>query len=385
MGCVYEAAFSAPIQPKVDISYGVRHFSSPQIKQAPPASSERYRTSLYLSGELETNLEIDNYSFQGRLFANWDQNDEGRQYANIRQASTSARFDQFTLAGGVGTFFWGVSETINLLNTINQSDLSQSIDGKVKMGQSFISASYAFSDSQITLLHLPKFVELEYPDRPRSKLHIDQDNAIFEDRAGDGDFALRWESNLDLGEVAISLFQGTRRDPLLIPNALEHTTLIPYYLHTKYIAFDGLLFVGDAIIKSEMKHGQELDNNYYAFNLGVEYPTYPDSEYIQDITLIAEYLFDDREEYSETMGQKDIFFGGRGVLGQLGQIDLRTIMGIDLDNYSKYLDLSITHRLTDYIRWQGKGVWFIDVSKDDQRLSLIENEDFIEVSIHFAY
>ncbi|MFX3808006.1 hypothetical protein ACJBTO_10150, partial [Streptococcus suis] len=79
--------------------------------------------------------------FNTHLFANWDSADEPRRYYDFREANVYISQDNLKFGFGVDTFFWGVSESINIANVLNQADIMESTDGKVKLGQTFVSLS----------------------------------------------------------------------------------------------------------------------------------------------------------------------------------------------------------------------------------------------------
>ncbi|MFT7681744.1 MAG: hypothetical protein ACI935_001212 [Moritella dasanensis] len=355
---------------------GARYFQEENINNSDDSS-------LFLKIEAELEADYNQIEFRGKLFSSLDQHDDKRNYLDVRQSALSYRVNEVTLSGGVNTFFWGVSETINILNTLNQIDFRESIDGKAKMGQTFVALDYEQNSNTTQILYLPDFRAIDYPDRPSPSIKIN-DAAFFESGADNGDFAIRSNWALDETEFSIAYFNGTRRDPLLLPTA-NFTSLTPYYIKTEYFAFDGIVFIHDVTLKAEVKVGEELNERYYAHNIGVEYSYYPDSDIIQNIVWVAEHLLDDRKEQAETIGQNDIFFGAKVDAGELNEFNIRAILGIDLDNQSKYVDLSLAYRINDHLNINFKSNQFVDISGEDSRLALIKDEDFTEVNLHYAF
>lgn len=367
-----------------DLSVGDRYFFSEAVEPFVP-QGEDYQNSSYISGEISADWAHNNFSFETHFYGNWDSKDESRRYTNIQQALLRYSRGNFSVSGGVDTFYWGVSETINILNTVNQSDLRKSIDGKEKFGQSHVSFSYASGVHSVKVFYLPTFNKLEFPYRPATKVPVEPDKAVCESGACDGSSGLRWDVALDTGDLAFSFFRGTRRDPILIPSPELLGTLIPNYVNTQYAAMDGVYFLAGTILKAEYKYGDEIDKSFYAYNIGIEYPTYPNSTIINSANIVLEHTKDSRDQLAESIGQNDVFIGGRFMLGDLDQTYIRTVVGFDLDHKSKFYDLSFEHRITDYVRLHGKAIYVDDVPKDDTRLFLIENESFVEMSLHFAF
>lgn len=371
-------------QTKLDVGAGYRYFLNDYESPFKNTSAD-YRSSPYAKVELEGSTSNENWLLQGRVFGSWDSSDDDseRRYYDIRQASVDFRSDTWALSFGRGIFFWGVSETINVVNTINQSDLRESTDGKIKLGQDYASLRYDWGANNLTFYYLPTFEEVHYPGRPATLIPIDTDKAFFEDGAGDGDYALRWQMNHDVGDFAFSYFNGTRRDPIFSMDQAA-ATLRPHYVNSEYLAYDGVAFLSDWLLKAEAKIGREQNSNFQAWNIGVEYAFYPSPEFIQNVNWVAEWASDSRGNNAETMAQNDFFIGARATLGDIAQTDARLIWGRDLDYGSNYIDFSVSHRLTDYLRLEGKLIQFSNVGSKDQRLRLVENEDFVQFELHFS-
>ncbi len=369
----------------VEITAGYRHFDS-----APPAylEGESYRSSPFMESELSGSYEISDFSISGKLYGSWDSKDAGRRYADVREAKISYAPGRFQVSGGIGTFFWGVSETINVVNVSNQSDLRRDIDGKEKMGQQFLNFGMDIGNGSLNIYHFPNFVELSYPDRPSSKIPIIDSSAIYESE-GNSASAIRWLHSADSGELSFTYFEGIRRDPVLLPNSDSAQEgvgyFIPYYIDTEFMAIDALYFVGDATVKAEMKYGSELDKKYIAYNVGFEYPFYPSVPGVQELTWITEYVGDSRGRLAESFGQNDILFGVKGIFGSLGDIDVRALYALDLEHGSKYTNFKFDKRLNNYAIVSFQIVYFSDVGEDDIRLGLFESEDFAQVGLTISF
>lgn len=364
---------------RVDLAAGYRAFSNDAS-----AVEGSYNDSPYVKFEAEYDISSNGISLDTKIFYNWDKNDVSRRYYDVREALIAFHKGSWRFEAGRGLIFWGVSETINVVNTLNQVDLSESVDGKTKTGQNMATASYAFSENTFTAYYLGDFEEIVYPDRPSPTIPI-SDVSRYETEQNQHEYALRWHGLFDFGEAAFSYFKGIRRDPLLVPAKSSSPLLEAYYIDTEYVSLEGLAFLGSAIVKFEGKLGEELDNTFSSYNIGFEYPTYPSFAMAQSIAWVFEYVHDSRKELAETMAQNDFFAGGRFSLGDFAQYDSRIILGYDLDHNSKYLDFSITHRITDFIRWEAKLVQFIDVGEFDDRLFFVQDEDFGQVELHISF
>lgn len=333
-------------------------------------------------GEVMASQRFGVVKFDAKLFANWDSADDHRRYADIRQAKLSARWGNIRAAAGVDTFFWGVSESINLVNVINQSDIRESLDSKVKQGQTFASLSYRLDAGEIGLYFLPTFSARQFPLRPAYGLPISDSNH-YQDNEKNGGIAARGLFYLDDFEFAVGYFNGTRRDPLLIrqPQAAE---LTPFYLQTETLLFDAVYLSDSLTYKWEFKTGRELDSGFVASNIGIEYPIYALEETLQELVVIAEYVFDDRGDRAESHGQNDLFLGTKFEFAEnSGQI--RLLYSYDMDNGSQYAEASCQYRLNDYLRIKAKIMGVLSATADAKRLYALKNEEFAKFSFHYAF
>lgn len=382
---IHNDSFAFSVDGSAEITAGYRYFES---ASASYIVGDSYRSSPFVESELTGSFDIDNFNVSAKLYGSWDSNDIERTYIDFREAKISYTLGQFHLAAGLGNFFWGVSETINVVNVASQSDLRKDIDGKEKMGHQFVNFGMDIGNGSLNIFHFPNFVELSYPDRPSPKIPIVASNVAYESEENSAN-AVRWLLSADSGEIAFTYFEGIRRDPVLVPESFSDqdssTFLFPYYIDTEFVSVDALYFFGDSTVKFEMKYGKEQDKEYRSYNVGFEYPFHPNFQRVQEFTWITEYLGDSRGPLAESFGQKDIMLGVKCVLGDLGDIDVRALYALDLEYDSKYTNIKIDKRLNNYAILDFQIVHFSDVGEDDIRLGLFENEDFAQVGLTYAF
>ncbi|MCW8949677.1 MAG: hypothetical protein OQL17_06795, partial [Sedimenticola sp.] len=204
-----------------------------------PGYAQQYSTS-NLSGFIEPqfyyawNDDTDYLKFIPYL--RWDQHDQERTHGDIRQLTWSHIADGWELHSGISKVFWGVTEFQHLVDTINQSDGVEDIDGEDKLGQPMIHLSIAREWGILDLYALPGFRERTFPGvdgRLRTGLVVATEQASYESGAGDKhvDFAARWSRTLGDFDLGLHYFRGTNRDPLLQAglNSLGTPVLIPHY------------------------------------------------------------------------------------------------------------------------------------------------------------
>lgn len=333
--------------------------------------------------ELKTDASGSVSEFKWRLsvYASFDDKDEDRRYADFREATLTYDWHELSFTAGFTRMFWGVSESINVVNVINQADIRDNINGKEKMGQQHFSVQYNGDASELQVVYMPVFREQVFGLRPSFLLPI-SDRAKYEDGHKEGGWAARFKQYGDQSEWAIGYFSGTRRIPNLVISSATQTVTM-FHPQTTNILFDGI-YLGDTFSpKLELKLGRELGKHFYSANIGIEYPVYPDMWNLNELTFVAEYLKDSRGLEAETIGQDDLFVGAKGVVGT--QSEFRLLFGHDLETSSHYFELSGQYRFNDYARLTFQAVGGIDVTKNDRLLYPLENEKYTTIKIHYAF
>lgn len=365
-----------------DLSINSHWFAEPLVQRSPMGSqTSLYQFSYGLQGQADWQGELSDMPWRVELFGNWDNQDPGRRYWDIREAHLTKIMDRLEFTAGIGREFWGVSESINVVNVINQADLAESFDGKTKLGQPMLKALYVADSVDLSFIYMPVFRERLYPLRPNAGLNV-SDDARYEDGKKQGGWAARAKFYTNNSEWAIGAFAGTRRVPLL---SVEPSTgtLVPYYIQTQNVLLDAV-YVGDVVSpKLELKIGNELDRHFAALNAGIEYRPDWYLENFNDLTLISEYLYDSREDTLENHGQNDLFLGMRSEIGIDGEV--KALFSQDLSYASQYLELSVQYRINDYVRLMSKATTILKASIDDASLYPYRNEDFLRASVHVAF
>lgn len=340
-----------------------------------------YNASKGVELKTDTSGSVSELKWRLSIYATQNDKDGDQRYADLREATLAYDWHEMSITAGFTRVFWGVSEVINVVNVINQSDIRHNINGKEKMGQQHLSVQYNGDVSELQVLYIPVFREQVFGQRPAFLLPI-SDTAIFENDRKDGGWATRFKHFGEQSEWAIGYFSGTRRPPNLVISP-ESQSLTTFYPQTKNLLFDGV-YLGDTFSpKLELKIGRELGEQFYSANLGVEYPLYPDLWNINELTFVAEYLRDSRELEAETIGQNDIFIGVKGVIGT--ESEFRLIFGHDLDMGSHYFEFSGQYRLNDYARLTFQAVGGVDVAQNDRLLFPLDNEKYTTVKVHYAF
>ena len=108
------------------------------LQDAAYPGQPRSQASVFLEPEMYTewNDGIDSILF--KPFARLDQEDEQRTHFDLRELMWMHAADNWETRVGVSKVFWGQTESIHLVDIINQTDMVENIDGEDKLGQPMI-------------------------------------------------------------------------------------------------------------------------------------------------------------------------------------------------------------------------------------------------------
>ena len=190
----------------------------------------------------------------------------------IRELSYSQRFNNFDLLVGNAQIFWGVAESRNVVDVINQFDEVENSDETDKLGQPLIRFGKYTDVGRFEIYYLPYFRERTFPGkdgRQRGPLVVDLDNVNYDQGRGKwaGDFALRYQHQINQFDIGIHVFTGTARAPFLKSNE-EGTRLLPIYQKLTQGGVD-IQWTWDAwLLKLEFVIADQSDDNFVSSALG---------------------------------------------------------------------------------------------------------------------
>ncbi|BFM17478.1 hypothetical protein R50073_36610 [Maricurvus nonylphenolicus] len=317
-----------------------------------------------------------------------DQTDDDRTHGDIRQLDFIAVDDNWEYQLGIGRVFWGVAESSHLVDIINQTDAVENIDGEDKLGQPMVRASYLYGDGAVSLYVLPYFRERTFASaegRLRPQLPVNTDDAQYESSKEKNhiDYALRLQHTIDEIDIGLSYFDGTSREPDLIPNLINHT-LTPYYPQITQLGLD-LQFTGEEwlwkleAINREFKH-----DRFHAEVAGFEYTIPRFMESYMDLGLLLEYHHDSRGEVAAARLQNDLFLGSRMVFNDLGDTECLLGVYLDQDNNTKSYNIQFSRRFHDVFKLHVEAQLFEDVDKTDPLYDL-RNDSYISVEMEYFF
>ena len=300
------------IQPEVQFESRL-FFEEPQF----PDQFDTVQGGLVLTGDLRWTSKDRRTRILFEPYIRLDTQDKERTYADIREATISHRRGDWDVLFGVGQVFWGVAESRNVVDIINQFDTAEDFDQGEKLGQPLLRVSRRGDFGTLEAYYLPFFREQRFvgeDGRLRFDPIIDEDEARFE-RGGEewaGDFALRYTNRFGGFDLGLHAFYGTSREPFLLPSATGEN-LTPFYQERVQGGVDLQYTSGPWLLKLEAAGVNQGGDTFISTVAGFEYTFFDISGSGIDLGLIGEYLYDNRDIARTPISifENDAFAGAR--------------------------------------------------------------------------
>ncbi|MEX0310382.1 MAG: hypothetical protein AB3N17_09050, partial [Tateyamaria sp.] len=250
-------------------------------------------------------------------YLRYDSRDDERTYTDLRRGFLRYLGDGWDITVGADRVFWGVVESVNVVDVINQRDALEDADLDEKLGQPMLRFSSQTGIGTFDVFYLPYFRERAFPgleSRGRLPFPVDEDAATFE-RSGEetaGDVALRYANRFGGVDLGLSYFYGTARQPRLDFNPARGV-YEPVYQRQRQLGLD-IQYTSDAwLLKLEAARVEIGDDQFIAAVGGFEYTFFDVAASGRDVGVIAEYLYDGRNQDQSpvTPFDDDLFFGTR--------------------------------------------------------------------------
>ncbi len=323
-------------------------------------------------------------------FGRWDAHDDNRSHVDLRELNWLHVGDDWDSVVGVDKVFWGVTESRHLVDIINQDDAVEDIDGEDKLGQPMLNLNLFRDWGTLSGFILPGFRERTFRSndaRLRGSLPVDDDNADFESNAEEYhvDFALRWAHSFDDLDIGVAHFHGTSREPRLRPrvNPDGRVVLIPRYDQIDQTSLDAQLTRDAWLWKLEAITRSGHGDRFFASVAGFEYTLFGILESNADLGLLAEYLYDgrDEEDAPAVIADDDLFLGARATLND--EQDTTFLLGgiVDREEQSTLLLVEAERRLGEFWKVELEGRFFVNVDDDDLVLNGIRDDDVLTLRL----
>ena len=350
---------------------------------------EYFQPSVYFSGEGRWISKDRKKRLQFEPFLRVDVQDDERSHFDIRELNYSQRFSNFDLLIGNAQIFWGVAESRNVVDVINQFDEVENSDETDKLGQPLIRFGKFTDIGRFEVYYLPYFRERTFPGgdgRQRGPLTVDLDNAEYDEGREEwaGDFALRYQHQIDQFDIGIHVFTGTARAPFLKSNG-EGTSHIPIYQKLTQGGLD-IQRTWDAwLLKLEVVIADQSGDNFTSNVFGLEYTFFDFSNSGIDIGILFEGLYDNRDENktASTLFENDIFVGTRFTWNDFQESELLLGAIIDWKTGSMFSSIEYERRIGENMKFEVEAQYFL--AQDSEPLAQFERDSNLTLRLTRYY
>ncbi len=382
---------------------------SPETRLYPetPAFADQRSHSSGFAAEITAYMEDDEgRSITVTPFYRFDAGDPERTHADLREAFLLLYGDigegEWELRLGVDRVFWGVVESRSLVDIVNQTDLVEHPDEKTKLGQPMAHVTLSGDWGALELFALTGHRKRTYPGRHgrlRPALVVDHSLTAYESVHEEWhvDLAGRYTGSVGPLDVGLSAFDGTSREPTLLPMLVgRELVLAPYYEQIQQFGLDTQLTTGPWLLKLEAIHRAGAQNarldrtlnyeeeDYAAFVLGGEYAIYSPWELDAELTLIAEWTHDGRGRWATNAFENDLLLVARLGLNDEQSTEFVGSVLNSLENSSRVLGAEFKRRLSDSLSLHVEAAAYVGIDEEDAAY-VARRDSYIGVNLDYNF
>ncbi len=343
------------------------------------------RNFLSLAAQPEYNLEWGNgnHIFKISLFGRWDQHDDNRTHFDVRELYYQRVKNNWELSIGLKKVFWGVTESVHLVDVINQTDQVESFDGEQKLGQPMVHYSYLTNFGNFEVFYLPYQRKRQFPAREgrvrfpqvveREDFDIDSD--LEEWRPS---FAFRWSHYFGPVDIGISHFYGVGREPLFTGLGTENQEF--FYPIMNQTGIDLQAVTGPMLWKLESIYRDTEFQDFLALAVGTEYTFSNIASKGLDIGVLLEYLYDERDDLAISGFANDLFIATRLAFNDVNSTEILGGMVYDLDHKSRLFSIETSRRIGDSWKIELEARIFSNL-KEAEFLHFFRDDSFVQFGL----
>ena len=336
----------------------------------------------------------------------YDAGDPDRTHGDLREAFLllygDLGDDEWELRLGVDRVFWGVVESRPLVDIVNQTDLVENPNEKTKMGQPMAHVTWSGDWGALELFALTWHRERTFPGRHgrlRAGLVVDHDLTSYEsaDEEWHLDLAARFTSSFGPVDVGLSVFDGTSREPTLLPMPTgSGLVLAPFYEQITQFGLDTQVTTGSWLLKLEAIHRAGAQNrrlgpnlryeeeDYAAFIAGAEYTINAVWDSDADLSLIGELAHDGRGRWATNAFENDILLAARLGLNDEQSTEFTVSVLESLENSTRVLSTEFKRRLSESWSLHVESTAYFDVDETDV-IYEVRRDSFIGVNLDYNF
>lgn len=314
-----------------------------------------------------------------------DVQDSQRSHVDIRDLFLHGYSDEFEWKVGISRVFWGVTESLHLVDIINQSDFITDIDGETKLGQPMLNFGYQTENGLLEAFILPCYRKQAFGGK-NSRLRIvnfpleDVDDLSCYKSEQNLDWAIRWSHSFRDTDIAISYFDGTQRNPdfLISPDDVIETQ----YNLLSQASLELLQINGSWIYKLEALYREVVEQSSYAWVGGVEYTIININNSRGDLGLLFEYQYDQAEG---SLNDNDVFIAARWLENDVN--DTEVLIGVLTDvknSTSNTVKIEYNQRINNNLSITAN--FYLFSSSDDSEPGYnLRDEDYLSISLSYFF
>jgi hypothetical protein len=314
-----------------------------------------------------------------------DSVDEERNLVDLQEAYWAWQGDSLELLAGANTVFWGVTESVHLVDIINQTDAAGDIDGEDKLGQPMVNLALQQDWGLISAYLMPYFRERNYPGidgRLRTPVPVDTERRVYESSRQENhvDVALRYSHYIGDVDIGLSIFSGTSREPRLVP-ADDAPVLLPHYDLIDQFGVD-LQYTREAWLwKLEAIARNGYSETFAAAVGGFEYTLYQLGGSTADLGLLLEYQYDGRNELEPfTVADNDVFAGARFAFNDAQDTSVLAGVAFDTETGETFFNVEAERRIGDSISLELRARAFTGAGPQDLTYAVVR-DDYVQVRL----
>ena len=318
-------------------------------------------------------------------FTRFDSEDDERTHSDIRELFYARSWDSLTLTAGINKVFWGVTESVHLVDIINQTDLVEDIDQEDKLGQPMIQLSSQKDWGRVEAFVLPYFRKRTFTSedgRFYLGLPVDDDAAFqSDDDEQHLDWALRYSHFIGDIDIGMHLFDGTNREPQL--RLMSNGSLRPFYEQIQQFGLDAQYTYDAWLLKLETIYRASDFDEFAAAVAGLEYTLFQVADSTMDLGLLLEYQYDDRDQnVTFSFADNDFFLAARLGLNDIQDTSVLAGVVIDADTSSQFFNVEAERRLGNRFVAELRARFLTNADQGDADF-IFSQDDYVQVTLNY--
>lgn len=345
-------------------------------------------------------------SFTLSPFFRYDKADPRRTHADLREAYFLVFGEigdgEWELRVGIDQVFWGVTESQHLVDVVNQIDLVEHPNGETKLGQPMVTITWSSDWGVVEFFVLPYHRVRTFPGesgRLRLPLVVEDERVEYESEGEEWhlDFSGRYSQSFGAFDVGLSVFNGTSREPFLMPGVSSNgaPVLVQHYDQIRQFGLDAQLTVGswlfkfEAIQRAGARNLLGMEEDYVASVFGGEYTFYSVFGSAFDVSLLGEWNYDGRgrnatPSRSPNTLENDFFFATRLAFNDVQSTEIiASILG-DAGRSTRALSVELDRRISDQLSLNIEAIHLLSIDKADIHYDT-RRDSFIDVSLMYNF